>query len=149
MPTGGRLLAPRMLGIGFYASAGQAREAGALLSNMPEHILAEVLDAVRPALDMRSESVGLCRLPPCTVSGREPVALQPRCERVLGAVETRSLPTRKEQRVMFAGLLSRRASIPSWSCARASLHGAARVLRSAAFLGRLAVELWQVEVERG
>jgi hypothetical protein len=70
MPTGGRLLAPRMLGIGFYASAGQAREVGALLSNMPEHILAEVLDAVRPALDMRSESIGLCRLPPCTVSGR-------------------------------------------------------------------------------
>ena len=72
--------AARMLGIGFCASAGQAREAGALLSNMPEHIRAEVPDAIRPALDMRSESVGLCRLPPCIVSGREPVALQPRCE---------------------------------------------------------------------
>jgi len=72
-----------MLGIGFYASAGQARKAGALLSNMPEHILAEVLDAIRPALEMRSERsacVGSRRAP---VSGREPVALQPRCERVL------------------------------------------------------------------
>jgi hypothetical protein len=53
-----------MLGIGFYASAGQAREAGALLSNMPEHILAEVLDAIRPALDMRSEASACSRRAP-------------------------------------------------------------------------------------
>jgi hypothetical protein len=102
-----------MVGISFYASAGRAWEAGALLSNMPEHILAEVLDAIRPALDMRSESVGLCRLPAVHPerprAGRASASLRAGPRRV----ETRSLPTRKEQRVMFAGLLSRRASLPS------------------------------------
>jgi hypothetical protein len=49
----------RLVGIGFYASAGQAQEADALLTSMPERVRAQVPDAIRPALDMRPESVGL------------------------------------------------------------------------------------------
>jgi hypothetical protein len=49
----------RIVGIGFYASAGQAQEADALLTSMPERVRAQVPDAIRPALDMRPESVGL------------------------------------------------------------------------------------------
>ena len=49
----------RMVGIGFYASAGQALEADALLQTMPERVRAEVPEVIRPALDMQPESVGL------------------------------------------------------------------------------------------
>jgi hypothetical protein len=49
----------RVVGIGFYASASQAQEADALLTSMPEHMLAEVPDAIRAALDVRPVSVGL------------------------------------------------------------------------------------------
>jgi hypothetical protein len=49
----------RMVGIGFYASAGQAREADALLTSYPERARAHVPDAIRPALDIRPETVGL------------------------------------------------------------------------------------------
>jgi hypothetical protein len=49
----------RLVGIGFYASAGQAREADALLTTMPERVRDRVPDDIRPALEMRPESVGL------------------------------------------------------------------------------------------
>ncbi len=49
----------RMVGIGFYASVGQALEADALLTTMPERVRDRVPDDIRPALDMRPESVGL------------------------------------------------------------------------------------------
>ncbi len=49
----------RLVGIGFYASAGQAQEAEALLTTIFEDARAEVPDALRPAFDMQPESVGL------------------------------------------------------------------------------------------
>jgi hypothetical protein len=49
----------RLVGIGFYASAGQAREADALMTTLPERFRAEVPDEIRPALEMQPESVGL------------------------------------------------------------------------------------------
>ena len=49
----------RLVGIGFYASAGQAREADALLATMPERVRDQVPDEIRPALEMRADSVGL------------------------------------------------------------------------------------------
>ena len=49
----------RLVGIGFYASAGQAHEADTLLTTMPDTLADQVPDAIRPALDMRPESVGL------------------------------------------------------------------------------------------
>jgi hypothetical protein len=49
----------RLVGIGFYASAGQAQEAETLLTTMFEDARAQVPDAIRPALDMQPESVGL------------------------------------------------------------------------------------------
>ena len=49
----------RVVGIGFYASAGQAREADTLLTTLFEQARADVPEAIRPALDMRPESVGL------------------------------------------------------------------------------------------
>jgi hypothetical protein len=49
----------RLVGIGFYASAGQAHEADALLTTMPDTLADQVPDAIRPALDMRPETVGL------------------------------------------------------------------------------------------
>jgi hypothetical protein len=49
----------RVVGIGFYASAGQAKEADALLSKMPDQVRSQVPEAIRPALDMRPASVGL------------------------------------------------------------------------------------------
>jgi hypothetical protein len=49
----------RLVGVGFYASAGQAQEADALLRTMPDTLADQVPDAIRPALDMRPESVGL------------------------------------------------------------------------------------------
>ena len=49
----------RMVGIGFYASAGQAQEAETLLTTMFEDAGAQVPETIRPALDMRPDSVGL------------------------------------------------------------------------------------------
>lgn len=49
----------RLVGIGFYATAGQAKEAEAMLSTTPDRVRAEVPEEVRPALDMQAESVGL------------------------------------------------------------------------------------------
>jgi hypothetical protein len=49
----------RLVGIGFYASAGQAREAEAMLETMPDRVRDEVPGEIRPALDMRADSVGL------------------------------------------------------------------------------------------
>jgi hypothetical protein len=49
----------RVVGIGFYASAGQAQEADALLTTLFEQALADIPEAIRPALDMRPESIGL------------------------------------------------------------------------------------------
>jgi hypothetical protein len=49
----------RLVGIGFYASAGQADEADAILTTMPDRVRDEVPEDVRPILDMRPESVGL------------------------------------------------------------------------------------------
>jgi hypothetical protein len=49
----------RIVGIGFYASANHAQEADALLSSSPEQFFAEIPDAIRPALEMRPETVGL------------------------------------------------------------------------------------------
>ena len=49
----------RLVGIGFYASAGQAQEADTLLTTMFEDARAQVPESIRPALDMRPESVGL------------------------------------------------------------------------------------------
>ena len=49
----------RIVGIGFYASAGQAQEADALLTTMPDTLADQVPATIRPALEMRPESVGL------------------------------------------------------------------------------------------
>ena len=49
----------RLVGIGFYASAGQAQEADTLLTTMFDDARDHVPDAIRPALDMQPESVGL------------------------------------------------------------------------------------------
>jgi hypothetical protein len=49
----------RLVGIGFYASAGQAQEAEALLTTIFEDVRAEVPDAFRSAFDMQPESVGV------------------------------------------------------------------------------------------
>ena len=49
----------RLVGIGFYASAGQAQEADELLATMPDAVADHVSEAIRPALEMRPETVGL------------------------------------------------------------------------------------------
>jgi len=49
----------RMVGIGFYTSAGEAQEADALLPTMFEDARARIPEPIRPALDMRPDSVGL------------------------------------------------------------------------------------------
>jgi hypothetical protein len=49
----------RLVGIGFYASAGQAKEADVLLSTALERGLAEAPDALQPAFEMQPDSVGL------------------------------------------------------------------------------------------
>jgi hypothetical protein len=49
----------RLVGIGFYASAGQAQEADALLTTWPESVADQIPDTIRPALDMRPDTVGL------------------------------------------------------------------------------------------
>ena len=52
----------RLVGIGFHASAGQAEEADVLLSSLYERARDQVPEAVRPALEMRPESVGVYEL---------------------------------------------------------------------------------------
>ena len=50
----------RLVGIGFYASAGHAEEADALLTTTwYESVADRVPDAIRPALEMRPDTVGL------------------------------------------------------------------------------------------
>ena len=49
----------RLVGIGFYADAGQAKEADVLMSSVLERGIAEAPEAVRPAFEMRPDSVGL------------------------------------------------------------------------------------------
>jgi hypothetical protein len=49
----------RMVGIGFYASAGQAQEADTLLTTVFEDARARIPEPIRPALDMNPDSVGL------------------------------------------------------------------------------------------
>ncbi len=49
----------RLVGIGFYASAGQAQEADTLMTTMFEDARAQIPEPIRPALDMQPESVGL------------------------------------------------------------------------------------------
>jgi hypothetical protein len=48
----------RLVGIGFYASAGQAQEADTLLTTIYEHARTQIPERIRPALDMRAESIG-------------------------------------------------------------------------------------------
>ena len=52
----------RLVGVGFYASAGQAEEADVLLSSLYGQARDQVPEAIRPALDMRPESVGVYEL---------------------------------------------------------------------------------------
>jgi len=49
----------RIVGIGFYASAAHAQEADTLLPPMFEDARAQVPDAIRAALEMRPDNVGL------------------------------------------------------------------------------------------
>jgi hypothetical protein len=49
----------RLVGIGFYASAAQAREAGALLPALFEQARPRVPAALAPILEMRPDSTGL------------------------------------------------------------------------------------------
>ena len=50
----------RLVGIGFYASAGHAKEADALLTTTwYESVAYRVPDAIRPALEMRPDTIGL------------------------------------------------------------------------------------------
>jgi len=50
----------RLVGIGFYASAGHAKEADALLTTTWYEAAADQVPAtIRPALEMRPETVGL------------------------------------------------------------------------------------------
>ena len=52
----------RLVGIGFYASDGQAREAEAILATMPDRVRDQVPEALRPVLDKPPESIGLYEL---------------------------------------------------------------------------------------
>ena len=49
----------RLVGIGFYASAGQAQEAEMLLATMDDSLSAQVPETIQPAFDMQPDSVGL------------------------------------------------------------------------------------------
>jgi hypothetical protein len=49
----------RLVGIGFYASAGHADEADTLLGQRREHARTRMPDAVRPALDLEPDTVGV------------------------------------------------------------------------------------------
>jgi hypothetical protein len=52
----------RMVGIGFYASAGDAQEADALVDGLFEEAREQIPESIRPALEMRPESVGLYQI---------------------------------------------------------------------------------------
>ena len=49
----------RLVGIGFYASAGHAQEADTLLATMGDTFVAQVPDTIQPAFAMLPDSVGL------------------------------------------------------------------------------------------
>jgi hypothetical protein len=49
----------RLVGIGFYASAGHAQEAGTLTTELYEQARDQVPEAIRPALEGRPDSVGV------------------------------------------------------------------------------------------
>ena len=49
----------RLVGIGFYASAGDAQEADVLVGALYQQARAQVPEAIRPALDKQPDSVGL------------------------------------------------------------------------------------------
>jgi hypothetical protein len=49
----------RLVGIGFYASAGDAQEADALVDGAFEEARERIPESIRPALEVRPESVGL------------------------------------------------------------------------------------------
>jgi hypothetical protein len=49
----------RLVGIGFYASAGDAKEADALVDGRFEDARERIPESIRPALDIRPESIGL------------------------------------------------------------------------------------------
>jgi hypothetical protein len=49
----------RLVGIGFYASSGQAQEAETLITKLYDQARTQVPNAVRPALEMQPDSVGL------------------------------------------------------------------------------------------
>jgi hypothetical protein len=49
----------RLIGIGFYESAGHAREAEAILATMPARVVDQVPEDIRPVLAHRPDSVGL------------------------------------------------------------------------------------------
>jgi hypothetical protein len=50
----------RLVGIGFYASAGHAKEADALLTTTwYENVADQVPETIRPALEMQPDTVGL------------------------------------------------------------------------------------------
>ena len=51
--------AARLVGIGFYRSAGEAEEADALLTALYARARDDVPEDVRPAFDMRPDSVGV------------------------------------------------------------------------------------------
>src|SRR5215210_3655029 len=54
----------RLVGIGFYASAGQAKEAAELLTTMPDTLADRVPAPVRPGVGKRPGSGGLCEIVP-------------------------------------------------------------------------------------
>lgn len=49
----------RLVGIGFYASAGHADEAGTLLGELLERARTQMPDAVRPGLGLTPDTVGV------------------------------------------------------------------------------------------
>jgi hypothetical protein len=49
----------RLVGIGFYASAGAAQEADALVEGLFEESRDEIPESIQPALEMQPESVGI------------------------------------------------------------------------------------------
>ena len=49
----------RLIGVGFYATVDQAQQAEALVAAMFEGAGGQIPEAIRPALEMRPESVGV------------------------------------------------------------------------------------------
>ena len=66
----------RLVGIGFYASAGQAQEADALLTTTWYEAAADqVPEPIRPALEMRPKASGSTRSSTATEPGHVPLVL--------------------------------------------------------------------------